>query len=272
MSDKPQLHYSMLDMMSRCGIQFQRRYGARFNVWENEEIIPPNVALVTGISTHKSIEANLKNKIANSELLPRDQVLSVARDSVMGCYNAGMLFTEEETLDTKATVGEMVDLTVKLARLHYDEVAPRITPVAVEEKWVLVLKDQPYDLAGTIDVREASALRDTKTAKSSPNQDDAKSLQMGVYSLAHNVLYDRLPERVYIDALVKTKVPKAVTVEATPDASWFPPVFARINRAIEIIDAVKSGKKSFAPADPDHWCCTRKFCGYARTCPFWSGR
>jgi hypothetical protein len=270
--NKTQIHYSMLDMMSRCGVQFQRRYGARFGVWDTEEIIPPGVALVTGISTHKSIEANLSNKIMHKALLPVEEIQAIAADSVHAQFNGGLMLTEEEAADVSKTHDETVDVAVKLATLHYDELAPNIEPVAIEEPWVIALKDQPYDLAGRIDIREEKAIRDTKTAKASPNQDDARSMQMAVYSLAYKVTHGALPERVYIDSLVKTKTPKAVTVEATPEESWLSPVKFRIIRAIEIIDTVKSGKAAFTPADPGHWCCTKKFCGYAATCPFYSGR
>jgi len=269
---KTQIHFSMLDMLSRCGVQFQRRYGARFGVWEREEIIPPGVALVTGISTHKSVDANLSNKLTNKELLPIEAVADIARDSVHACFNGGMMFTEDEGADLKQTLADMVDMSVALSTLHYTELAPNIEPVALEEPWVITLKNQPYDLSGRIDIREATAIRDTKTAATSPTKDAAASMQMAVYSLAHKVMHGKLPEHVYIDSLVKTKVPKAVTVEAMPEDKWLPPVLKRIERAIEIIESVKSGHQAFTPARADDFMCSRRFCGFADTCCFFSKR
>ena len=262
----------MIDMMSRCGIQFQRRYGARFGCWHEEEIIPPGIALATGSSVHKSVEANLTHKMENEgALLPRDQVASIARDSFDGITSGELLLSEDEALDIRATIGAAVDQTVALAGLHYDELAPVIQPVAVEERFVIEVPDYPYDLAGRIDIREAHTIRDTKTSKMSPPADAARSLQMGMYVMAEHV-QRRKPEKVYLDYLVKTKTPKVVTREAVPDCEMILPVKSRITRAMKIIGSVKEGKGQFTPADPGHWCCTERFCGYARTCPFWSGR
>lgn len=272
MQAKPQLHQSMLDMMSRCGIQFQRRYGARFDCAAQEEILPPGIALVTGSSVHKSVEANLRNKMENDgQLLEREQVAAVARDALTELTNGELMLSEEEAVDIKATIGAAVDQTVALATLHHDILAPTIQPIAVEDRWVIELPDYPFDLSGQIDIREEGILRDTKTAKASPPADAARSLQMGMYVLAEQVR-GRMPKLVCLDYLVKTKTPKAITRETVPDDSMMSPVKARINRANEIIKSVNEGKGQFTPADPGHWCCTERFCGYARTCPFWSGR
>lgn len=273
-TDKPQLHNSMIEMMAECGIRWQRRYGARFGCWHKEEIIRPGIALATGISVHKAVERNMRHKMENDgQLLHRAEVAQVARDSFEGVYQDGMIFTEEETIDVKKTIGGAVDQTVDLSWLHYDHLASHINPAAVEEKFVIELKGYPYDIAGQKDIREIdSTLRDTKTKGQSPPVDAARSIQMGTYCMSEVVAKRGLPKRVVLDFLVKNKTPILVCREAVPDDSWLKPVMARIERAIEIIQAVKEGKQCFAPADPEHWICTTKFCGYARTCPYWSGR
>lgn len=274
-TDKPQLHNSMLEQMSRCGIQFQRRYGARFGCWHEEEIIPPGIALATGISVHKAVERNMRFKMqSDGYLLPRAEVAQVARDSFEGVYQAGMMFTEEETVDVKKTIGGAVDQTVDLSWLHYDILASHINPAAVEEKFVIKLPgDYPYDIAGQKDIREVDGtLRDTKTKGQSPPADAARSIQMGMYCMSEVVEERGLPPFVVLDFLVKTKVAKYVRRDAVPDDTWLKPVMARIERAIKIIQAVKEGKQCFAPADPENWICSRRWCGYAQSCPYWSGR
>lgn len=271
-SVKPQLHQSMIDMMCKCGIQFQRRYGYRFGCWHQEEIIPPGTALATGSSVHKSVEVNLRNKMSTGALLPVEEVETAARDHFLGMASGNFLFTDEEALDVKATLGQGVDTTIALARLHYTELAPKIEPVAVEEPFVLELVGRPFDLSGQIDIRLDGAIRDTKTAKVSPTEDAARSMQMGMYSLAYRAKNDVLPEKVYLDYLVKTKEPKLVTREAVPDDGMVKTVLNRVQQATKIIQSVAEGKGEFTPADPTNWVCTEKFCGYARTCPYWSGR
>ena len=270
---RPQLHISMLNMMSKCGIQFQRRYGARFDCWPEEEIVPPGIALVTGISVHKAVEANLKNKIeSEGQLLPRTQVATIADDEFRGVWQGGMMLTEDEAANISKAFGSAVDQTVALALLHYDNLAPVIKPVAIEEKFVIKMDNYPYDLAGKKDIREANAIRDTKTARAKPADDAVRSMQMACYSLAEKIQRGKLPDSVKHDYLIKTKIPKAITLEAQPTMEWIDPLLRRIERAIEIIQSVKEGKGRFTPADPESWICQKKYCGFAVTCPYWSGK
>lgn len=271
---KPQLHNSMMEQMYRCGIQWQRRYGARFGCWHKEEIIRPGIELATGISVHKAVERNMRFKMENDgHLLHRKEVAQIARDSFEGVYQGGMMFTEEETVDVKKTLGGAIDQTVDLSWLHYDHLASHINPAAVEEKFVIELNGYPFDVAGQKDIREVDGtLRDTKTKGQSPPADAARSIQMGTYCMSEVVAKRGLPKIVVLDFLVKTKVAKYVRRDAVPDKTWLDPVMARIERAIKIIEAVKEGKEAFAPADPENWVCSKRYCGYASTCPYWSGR
>lgn len=284
MTGKPQLHVSMIEMLFRCGEQFKRRYGHLFGLWPKEEIIPPSIALATGISVHKTIDANLNHKMEsdNGDLLPRDQIRDMARDEFENVWTGGMMLTDEEAVDVKAVHGKAVDQTIALSVLHHEELAPAIKPVAVEEKFVVILPKYPYDLAGTIDIREATGLRDTKTSKRAPSGDAARTLQGAMYCMAHEVNrmgcepedeVGKLPDWWTIDFLVKSNE-SAVTHYFKPDRPWIDLVQARIVRATEFIEAVKEGKAAFLPADADamNWRCSKKFCGYATTCEFWSGR
>ena len=183
------------------------------------------------------------------------------------------MLTEDEAVNVNKAFGGAVDQTVALALLHHDNLAPIIKPVAVEEKFVILMGDSyPYDLAGKKDIREAGAIRDTKTKAASPPDGIARSLQMAMYSMAEKVAGRGLPKKVYLDFLVKTTTPKVVIREAVPDESWIGPLHRRIERAIKIIQSVKEGKGQFTPADTEHWCCSRRYCGWHATCPYWSGK
>jgi hypothetical protein len=270
---KPQLHISMIDQFARCGIQFQRRYGLRFGIWDKEEIIPPGVALVTGIAVHKAVEDNLKNKMATGHLLAAQQVQDSARDAVQGIWNEGVLLTEDESCQPDVTLGATIDQSVALAVLHHLVAAPKIDPAAIEEKFVISLKGYPYDLSGKKDVREKSGcLRDTKTAAATPPQDAARTMQNAMYSLAEKVERGKYPETVTLDYLIKTKTPKYEARMVKPDDAFVQPLLRRVERVTEIIEAVKAGKQALMPADPNHWCCRSAYCGYSATCPFFSGR
>jgi hypothetical protein len=294
-NQKPQLHISMLNTLSACGIQFLRRYGHRFGLWEKEEIIPPGIALVVGISTHKSVESNLRHKIENGYLLPREEAIETAVREATGLWYSGVLLTDEESENIGQTKGELLDMSAALSGLHYDHVAPRLLPVSVEEKWVVELKRFPFDLAGQIDIREQiprsdiqkfeaekagqnpeeplASIRDTKTAGKKPSPDALSSMQMAMYSRAHRVIYGKLPDMISLDYLIKTKTPSTITLSGSPNESAMSPLMARIEQFAVIIDAAQRGKVNlFTPAQPDDWRCSKKWCGFAVTCPYWSGR
>ncbi len=269
--EKPQIHVSMLTMFAKCPIQFQRRYGARFGIWHEEEIIPPGVALIQGTVVHKAAEQNLNNKIDEGILMSDEQIADITKDEFELNWGQEILLTDEESENVAKTKGEALDLTLMLSTLHHVALAPLLNPVAVEEKFVIVLDDFPFDISGTKDVREKDSIRDLKTMKQSPTIHAPRSLQMGMYSLSEKIERGSLPEKVCIDALVKTKIPKLVTQSIVPDDKMIQPVLNRLEAFAEIIENVKKTGVTLPAASPDHWCCSKKFCGYSQTCPFWSG-
>lgn len=260
-------------MLSRCPIQFQRRYGARFDIWHEEEILPPGIALLVGSSTHKSVETNLKNKMETGELLPIEEVKAVARDEMHRKFlTEEVNYNEDEAVNIEKTQGQAIDMAIALSGLHHIEIAPALNPLAIEEPFVLELQGYPFDIAGQIDVREESVVRDTKTSGKSMNVADMRNIQFAMYSLAHRVLHEELPKALYMDILIKTKTPRFQILESVPDETWISPLMHRIERFAEIVDAEKSGKHVLTQADPNSWVCSKRYCGYAQTCPFWTGR
>ena len=269
-SIKPQLHVSMLDMMARCGVQFQRRFGARFGIWDQEEIIPPGIALAVGISVHKAVQKNLESKIETGSLLNNNYIQQIAYDAFDEIWLTGMMLSEDEALDPNKARGAGADQAVALSVLHHLELAPSVVPIAVEEKFVIELEGFPMNLAGTKDIVEANKIGDVKTMAA--NKPTVHSMQMATYALDFKIKHRRYPDAVYHHKLIKTKNPKAEVEEAVPDDTWVNPLMRRIERFAEIIDAVKAGKQALMPADPTSWTCSRKYCGYSSSCKFFSGK
>lgn len=262
---KPQLHVSALTMLQRCGEQFRRRYIVG-------EVVPPSVALAVGTATHRSIEANLRHKAEHGEMLLADEVSDIAAQSFLAEAEKGLVLDGEDR--DRGMVGakaDGVDTAVALAKLHRDELAPTITPKSplhVERKWVVEMPESPMDLAGTIDIDEGDAIRDTKTAAKSPAAGDAdKSVQMTAYAVAKKIIDGEFPRALHIDYLIKTKTPKTVTQTTGRDMADAEMFLARVSRAAEIITA-----GAFTPANTTDWWCSAKFCGYHSTCPFAAGR
>jgi hypothetical protein len=258
--DRPQLHYSALMMLSKCGEQLRRRY-------IEGDIVPPGIAAVVGTATHSSVRANLSEKIQSGRLLTPTDAMAIARDQLNEEWEKGVLINDEErSRGIKALRGEAVDKVVRLAGAHAERIAPILTPTHVERSWLIELRGFPMDLAGCIDIQEGSiSVRDTKTSAKSPSADAAdKSEQLTVYSMAVSVLDGAPPRSVALDYLVDlkrgTKVQCLVSHRTRED---FEPVLRRVENAAYAIE-----KGVFVPARADDWWCSRTWCGYYDTCKY----
>jgi len=252
-------------MFERCGEQYRRRY-------VEGEIIPPGIALIVGSATHVAIERDMKEKLSTGKLLALAEVQQAARDAVnLKVEKEGVSLDEGE--DLKASVGEAVDTTVALSTLHHEGLAPDIKPAHVERPWVLELSGFPFDLAGRIDLQEivvsgrkAGRIIDTKTAKRADRNKADDSEQLSMYALAAKTLDGEIPD-LRMDLLIKTKVPKSLSLSTSRTDADLGVLLRRVEAHANAIE-----KGVYHPAPADHWICSTKFCGYARTCPFFRRR
>jgi len=276
---KAQLHASMLTMFSNCPLAFQRRYGARFGLWHEEEIRPPGVAAAIGSSVDASVNYNMNIKKdgikKKAEMIaPLDEVLQVARDEAAGMWSGGLLLSDEEAEALKTTEGDLIDWAVMMSEYHYYNVADLIQPVDVQKNWVVTLEKFPVDLSGTIDIVEATALRDTKTTKGNVPYDFAHSMQAVVYNLAFKLETGKLPTEFIFDVLVRKDLKRGREVNykpatMVPQEKHFPPLLNRIERLCDFFENVRKGKATFpavTPSAQSKWICTKAYCGYWHTC------
>lgn len=257
---KPQLHATAVNM--QCGEAFRRRY-------VENEIIPPGVAAIVGTATDKSVNRNLESKMRDRRLLTQAEISDIARDGLNEAWERGVkLEPEEAEAGIKVVKGQAVDKAIRLSCLHAKSKAPIIEPIHIQRKWTLELGGYPMDLVGQIDIQELGAIRDTKTTGKTPPDDIAdKSIQLTAYALAVEKIDGAAPEKVMLDYLIDNKVPVAKTFESTRTAEDYR-VF--LNRVEALINAIQKG--AFLPVSPDHWMCNTKWCGYANTCKFFTGK
>lgn len=273
---KPQLTNSMLTELWTCGIRFQRKYGARFGVWHEEEKTMPNVAMAVGSAVHRVVEASIKRKIEEGATPPREQVGDLARDEFSGIVQAGLFMTENEAQDKDSVVNKAEAQAIALSQLHHDFVLPEIRPVKVEQKFVLDMTGWPFDLAGRIDlIEEDDTVSDVKTTGKTMGVECASSMQMATYWLAAEKtkeIIGRLPKFSIIYQLIKTKIPKFDKSVATPTPLMFVPVMDRFSRAVKLIEAVRKGHCDFpaAATGANQWACKSNYCPFHATCPAWS--
>lgn len=258
---KKHLSPSALSMLSKCGVQYAFRY------IEGKKI-PPAAAMIAGTAVDTAANADLTSKMVVGELEPEEKILSIARDTVHSKWDEEGVHLSKEELEVgeKIIKGQVVDKSVALAALHHAQVAPVIEPIAVQRRFRVPLEDFPFDLVGVIDVQEATAVRDLKTAGKSPSKDTAEnSDQLTFYGLGISALDGAAPEKLVLDTLVYTPAGNTsiVTLETTRSDKDYLVQMNRIERAAEVIEG-----GHFMPARPDDWWCSEKWCGYHSICPY----
>lgn len=253
----------------KCPKQYEFRY-------VDGLIIPPGVALHVGSATHVAVAANLKHKCEHDgQLLPIDSVKDIARDDLSERWDTEDVYLQDDEAERGRDTmkGEAVDMAVSLAEVHAEDLAPEIQPISaahVERPFVLEVTDLDFDLAGTIDAQEKACIRDTKTAKRTPSQGDVDAeTQFTFYAWAASVTDKEdieFPVPIKVDALVKLKTPKAITIESHRER-W------QVNALVETIKSYgRLIQAGVFPPNTNGWWCSRKWCGYASRCPYYSGR
>lgn len=262
MIDKPHISPTQLGMHSRCPTQYEFRYikGLR---------VPPGIAALLGRGVHGGAEVNGRQKIESHVDLPTPQIIEAAvaafEASVAG--DGFSLTPEEAERGLKAIESEAKDKTAQLARVYATDQAPDYQPVEVEHTTRIVFPNATHDLLGITDLRDdKKRVVDFKTAarKKPANAADI-SLQLTVYSAAYQVDHGESPACLRLDTLTKTKVPGRQVLETTRTRADYQVLANRVNATLDAI-----AKGSFPPADPESWMCSAKWCGYARTCPFYN--
>jgi len=252
-SDKPHLSFSQANTYLRCGLQWYYRYA-------RGERRPPGVALLVGSGTHEAVERDMRSKLDTGELLEDGAPQAIASESVTRRWaeEAPVLDGEDEA----AALGAAIDLAASLAACHHKHIAPHIEPTHVERELVVDSPDLGLEIVCRVDIQTATTIHDTKTAAKAPSLGDLRSAQFGLYRAAIMATDGHAPDRIQLDGLVKTKVPKAVSIVAeVTDAD--------ASAALERLGAVAAGIAAgvFLPADPTSWVCSPKFCGWYDTCP-----
>ena len=259
---KPHLSPTQLEMYAKCPEQYRRRY-------IKGERIPPGIAMHVGSGTHVGIEHNFSQKIETHEDLPAAEIVEAA---VAGfdarIHGDGLLLTDDETSRGSAVViGAGKDQVAALAELHATDQAPEYQPVTVEHSTRIVFHNASHDLLGITDLRDDKGrVVDFKTAaRKKPQADADSSLALTVYAAAYMIELCELPAELRLDVLTKTKTPARQMLTTKRSQRDFGVLVARVNAVTEAIS-----KGSFPPALPGAWWCSTKFCGYARSCPYYN--
>jgi hypothetical protein len=231
--------------------------------------MPPGIAARIGTGVHKGAEIFNRAKV-RGDIEPKSVVVDAAVDGYKKSCLRGVHFSPQEKTTAKTQLAEGVDLAATLGGLFYDSLAPTLDPVAVEETIILAEPGLPLPLEGTIDWREADPKKwaDLKTAAKKWNQNEADTaIQPVLYPRLVASVTGVVPTELRYEILTKTKTPEHQTITTRRTEDDWRLLKGRINFMWAQLQA-----GMFPPADPSHWGCSPKWCGYFFTCkhiPAW---
>lgn len=289
MSTKPQISSSMLTMIAKCWPQFVYRFGARFKIWPDEEIMPPSIAMSIGTATHTAVAHMLKDKIGrDAPVEPIGMYVETARMNMQGALGQEIYFpTKIDNAEFKKLQGIAMDTVGYATATYHGAVIPHVNPIAVEQPFLFSMKGIDFDLAGQPDMEEVDGIRDLKTTGRYPLAHEAMSPQMAIYSMHYFTKLKKeqgeglLPRYVALDFLTHRKLKAGLKIsykeiKAIPDPKWIKPIYRRVEQIAQIIHQCQTSKVDPLLAAPaakaDDWPCTAKYCGYHERCEYWSGR
>lgn len=260
---KPTVSISRLETFWRCGEQYKRRY-------VNNEIVPPGISLLVGTGLHGGSEHNFRQKIDSHVDLPIDDIVdaAVASFEIRLWKEDLMLTREEESIGAKKVIAQATDMVAAMAEIYAIEVAPDYQPIAVEAVTLVELPGS-RDLITVTDLRDDQGrVVDFKTAGRRKSQDEVDgSQQLTAYAVAFAKEEGRYPTEVRLDTLLKNKKVDRQILSSRRDDDDALVLAARIDSTLAAIDA-----GVFTPTSPNNWQCSERWCGYARTCPFYPKR
>lgn len=251
------LSASQLTTFQMCGEKYRRRY-------IDGERAPSSIEAHIGKSVHKSVEVNFKSKVLSGEDLPLDAVQDAAAENYDKSLSSGVFVPPDELPGAKLAMAAGKDITVDLATLYRSGIAPKIQPVLVEERISIDLSGVELPVITVLDCYATDAvLHETKTSAKKWNEERVQaSPQPPLYREAVNQITGSYPEKTVFDVLVKTKEPSAQQLEYVHGEEDLPILAKKFNL---MLASIKAG--IFLPAQPDHWCCSPKYCEFYFTCP-----
>lgn len=246
---------SMLGLWFRCGIAFQYRYLEGM-------VIPPGIAARRGSALHKACDINHKQKIDTQEDLPLDSLQDAARDEYINLVKEeGVYIAPEDRTGKDRLLNEGLNEAISATAIYRDQIAPQIIPIETE---IYYRDDVGLDLpvCGIIDViDESNVEHDFKTS----NRKKADSF---FRTSTQPTFYLMLRNRIYgAHSFFRYHIITTGGVLQEVDVTRGNDDFKRLLIYIQMfIDSLKAGV--FKPAEPGHWLCSEKWCGYSQICKY----
>lgn len=246
---------SMLGLWFRCGMAFQFRYLEGL-------IIPPGIAARRGSAFHKACDENHKQKIDSYQDLPLDHLQDVTRDSYMNLIRDEGIFIPKDDQSAKdRLLNEGLNDAILATKTYREKIASQIQPVETEKYYINDI-GLNLPICGIIDVIDSEQVEhDFKTAnKRKGSAFFSSAMQPTFYILLRYLRENVMPRFKYHVITVKGELQEEETTRGKQD-------FNRLILYIQLF--LRSLKRGiYKPAEPGHWMCSEKWCGYYGICKY----
>lgn len=244
---------SMHNLWCKCGVAFEFSYLK----WIK---LPGTAAMYRGGAMHVASEVNFKQKLKTKEDLPLNDLKDACRDSFVKSCKKGILIPKVDRWRKNDLLNTELNSSIKNTECYSKEIAPKIMPAIVEKKLSYDLGlDLP--LVGVLDVADVNhVITDLKsTEKKKPKGWEHKELQPSFYTPLYKAYTDIWPKFEY-HIIKKGEDDVRDSTRTETDCKQ---LLARIDIFIK---SIQTG--IFKPAEPGHWICSEKWCGYWPLCKY----
>jgi len=257
------LNQSQIQQWMKCPEQHRRR-------WVDGDIIPPAGPMIRGTAVHVGAEVNFKQKVDSKIDLPAGDIIEAAVQTVQSRIRTeGIWMNEEEQTQGQAKVTNGIEQEViTLAGLYARAVAPLYQPIAVEEEMTFKVDGlEGVEVGGRIDtISDRQEVVDLKTYSKKANEAEMEAdPQPTMYALLKLLKTGTAAKSINMEILVNKKEPEHQRIQLTKRK---PDFIALLEQVKAIALAVRAGIAPGAYGQKGAWWCSKKQCGYWRTCRF----
>lgn len=254
------VHQSELGLFLKCEMAHYFRFVQGLK-------IPPGIAARRGSGGHAANALNMELKIETRQDLPLEALQDTARDEIHRlCYDSaeGVFISKEDQREgggARAIIDKAKDEIANAMKVYHAELAPPIQPILVEESMQADFRG--YQIGGRLDTVSDGVIHDLKI-QGRKNQEWAdRDIQPTFYSLLFQARFNKPPDKFVYEQIIPNKTPVYAPLTTTRGERDFD----LLERYLENFSAaIEKGNPK--PADPHHWMCSPKWCGYWLICEY----
>lgn len=245
--------FSALNLWLLCGEACRRTY------WETP--IPPGVTAWRGRSGHESIEVNNTQKVTSAIDLKLDYLQDYCRDKyVHGIKDEGVYMPREDIPFKNKILNQGLNQALNAVATYKEKIAPKLQPAKVEQ-YIRTDVGLEMPLSGRIDTQDINdVIIDFKIGKRKPKNFEHKDMQPTFYLLLKYLTTKEIPKFKY------NIIPANGDIQELPTTRTFNDFHILMDFIKLFIKDIKAG--IFRPAQPGHWKCSERWCGYHPTCKY----